>query len=50
MAAFDRWPVMVPRNKGNLLSDLVDLYQQYLRVHYRAPGGDRSDVGCGARQ
>jgi AcrR family transcriptional regulator len=39
MAAFDRWPLMVPRDRGNLLSDLVDLYQQYLRVHYRAPAG-----------
>jgi AcrR family transcriptional regulator len=39
MAAFDRWPVMVPRDRGDLLSDLLDLYQQYLRVHYRTPTG-----------
>jgi AcrR family transcriptional regulator len=39
MAAFDRWPALVPRDKGDLLSDLLDLYQQYLRVHYRAPAG-----------
>ena len=39
MAAFERWPAMVPRDKGDLLSDLVDLYQQYLRVYYRAPAG-----------
>ncbi len=39
IAAFDRWPVMVPRDRGNLLSDLVDLYQQYLRLHSRAPAG-----------
>jgi AcrR family transcriptional regulator len=39
MAAFDRWPVMVPRDRGDLLSDLVDLYQQYLRIYYRAPTG-----------
>jgi AcrR family transcriptional regulator len=39
LAAFDRWPMMVPRDRGDLLSDLVDLYQQYLRIHYRAPAG-----------
>jgi AcrR family transcriptional regulator len=39
MAAFDRWPVMVPRDRSDLLSDLVDLYQRYLRVHYRVPVG-----------
>jgi AcrR family transcriptional regulator len=39
MAAFDRWPVLVPRDRGDLLSDLLDLYQQYLRSHYRAPTG-----------
>ena len=39
MAAFDRWPALVPRDRGDLLSDLLDLYQQYLRSHYRAPTG-----------
>lgn len=39
MAAFERWPVMVPRDRGDLLSDLLDLYQQYLRVHHRTPTG-----------
>jgi len=39
MAAFERWPVLVPRDRGDLLSDLLDLYQQYLRSHYRAPTG-----------
>jgi AcrR family transcriptional regulator len=39
MAAFDRWPVLVPRDRGDLLSDLLDLYRQYLRVQYRAPTG-----------
>lgn len=39
IAAFERWPAMVPRDRGDLLSDLVDLYQQYLRVHYRTPLG-----------
>jgi AcrR family transcriptional regulator len=37
IAAFNRWPALVPRDKGDLLSDLVDLYQQYLRIHHRAP-------------
>ena len=39
MAAFDRYPAMVPRDRGDLLSDLLDLYQQYLRVHYRGTTG-----------
>ena len=39
MAAFERWPALVPRDRGDLLSDLLDLYQQYLRSHYRAPTG-----------
>jgi AcrR family transcriptional regulator len=34
LAAFNRWPAPVPRDKGDLLADL---YQQYLRSHYRAP-------------
>jgi AcrR family transcriptional regulator len=37
IAAFHRWPALIPRDKGNLLLDLVDLYQQYLRLHYRPP-------------
>jgi AcrR family transcriptional regulator len=39
MAAFDRYPAMIPRDRGDLLSDLIDLYQQHLRVYYRAPMG-----------
>jgi len=39
MAALDRWPLIVSRDRGDLLSDLLDLYQQYLRVHYRTPMG-----------
>jgi len=39
MAAFDRYPAMVPRDRGDLLSDLLDLYQQYLRVYYRGSTG-----------
>jgi AcrR family transcriptional regulator len=37
IAAFNRWPALIPRDKGNLLSDLIDLYQQYLRLHNRPP-------------
>jgi AcrR family transcriptional regulator len=39
MAAFDRWPAMVPRDRGDLLADLLDLYQQYLRIHHRTATG-----------
>ena len=39
MAAFERWPTLVPRDRGDLLSDLLDLYRQYLRSHYRTPTG-----------
>src|ERR1700742_954135 len=39
LAAFDRLPTMLPRDRGDLLSDLVDLYQQYVRVRHRAAAG-----------
>ena len=39
MAAFERWPLMVPRDRGDLLSDLLDLYQQYLRAYTCTPTG-----------
>ncbi len=35
--AFNRWPALVPRDRGDLLSDLLDLYRQLLRVLYRPP-------------
>ncbi len=35
--AFNRWPVLIPRDSGDLLSDLMDLYQQSLRVLHRPP-------------
>jgi AcrR family transcriptional regulator len=35
--AFNRWPPLVPRDRGDLLSDLLDLYRQSLRVLYRPP-------------
>jgi AcrR family transcriptional regulator len=37
MEAFNRWPVLVPRDKGDVLSDLIDLYRQGLRILYRPP-------------
>jgi AcrR family transcriptional regulator len=39
IAAFNLWPALVPRDKGDLMSDLIDLYQQSLRQHYRAAAG-----------
>jgi len=39
IAAFNRWPALIPRDKGNLLLELIDLYQQYLRLHYKPPSG-----------
>jgi AcrR family transcriptional regulator len=35
--AFNRWPPLVPRDRGDLLSDLMELYRQGLRVLYRPP-------------
>ena len=35
--AFNRWPPVVPRDRGDLLSDLLDLYRQGLRILHRPP-------------
>src|SRR5215468_406233 len=35
--AFNRWPSLEPHDKGDLLSDLLDLYRQFLRVLQRPP-------------
>jgi len=35
--AFNRWPELVPHDKGDLMSDLIDLYRQFLRVLHRPP-------------
>jgi AcrR family transcriptional regulator len=35
--AFNRWPALTPHDKGDVLSDLLDLYRQYLRVLHRPP-------------
>jgi len=35
--AFNRWPALKPRDKGDVLSDLLDLFRQFLRVLHRPP-------------
>jgi AcrR family transcriptional regulator len=35
--AFNRWPALMPHDKGDVLSDLLDLYRQSLRVLHRPP-------------
>jgi AcrR family transcriptional regulator len=35
--AFNRWPALTPHDKGDVLSDLLDLYRQFLRVLHRPP-------------
>jgi AcrR family transcriptional regulator len=35
--AFNRWPALMPHDKGDVLSDLLDLYRQFLRVLHRPP-------------
>jgi AcrR family transcriptional regulator len=35
--AFNRWPSLTPPDKGDVLSDLLDLYRQFLRVLHRPP-------------
>ncbi len=35
--AFNRWPELQPRDRGDVLSDLLDLYRQFLRILHRPP-------------
>jgi AcrR family transcriptional regulator len=35
--AFNRWPSLAPRDKGDVLSDLLDLYRQFLRILHKPP-------------
>jgi|SRR5690348_3333512 AcrR family transcriptional regulator len=35
--AFNRWPTSTPPDKGDILSDLVDMYRQSLRILQRPP-------------
>ncbi len=35
--AFNRWPELTPRDRGDVMSDLIDLYRQFLRILHRPP-------------
>src|SRR5579859_4292537 len=35
--AFNRWPALKPRDRGDVLSDLLDLFRQFLRILHRPP-------------
>lgn len=35
--AFNRWPALTARDRGNLMGDLLDLYRQFLRILHRPP-------------
>src|ERR1700751_1381187 len=35
--AFNRWPALKPRDRADVLSDLLDLFRQFLRVLHRPP-------------
>jgi AcrR family transcriptional regulator len=35
--AFNRWPPLNPHDKGDVLSDLLDLFKQFLRILHRPP-------------
>ncbi len=35
--AFNRWPSLMPNDKGDLMADLLDLYRQFLRILHRPP-------------
>jgi AcrR family transcriptional regulator len=35
--AFNRWPALTPHDRGDVMSDLLDLYRQFLRILHRPP-------------
>jgi AcrR family transcriptional regulator len=35
--AFNRWPALSPSDKGDVMSDLLDLFRQFLRILHRPP-------------
>jgi len=35
--AFNRWPALTPHDRGDVMSDLIDLYRQFLRILHRPP-------------
>lgn len=37
VAAFQRWPTLVPHDRGDVAEELMDLYRQFLRVLHKPP-------------
>ena len=35
--AFNRWPALSPSDKGDVMSDLLDLFRQFLRILHKPP-------------
>ena len=35
--AFNRWPALLPHDRGDVMSDLLNLYRQFLRILHRPP-------------
>ena len=35
--AFNRWPALMPHERGDVMADLLDLYRQFLRILHRPP-------------
>jgi AcrR family transcriptional regulator len=35
--AFNRWPALSPCDKGDVMSDLLDLFRQFLRILHKPP-------------
>jgi AcrR family transcriptional regulator len=35
--AFNRWPALSPADKGDVMSDLLDLFRQFLRILHKPP-------------
>jgi len=35
--AFNRWPALLAHDRGDVMSDLLDLYRQFLRILHRPP-------------
>ena len=35
--AFNRWPALTPHDRGDLMSDLLNLYRQFLRILHKPP-------------
>ena len=37
VAAFERWPTLLPHDRGDVLEELMDLYRQFLKVLHKPP-------------